>query len=129
MGFGIVNTTLMAVYERIREFGLLKALGMKPWWIVRQVLTESFYLLVLGMIIGTGLGALSVLALSGTGIDLSSVAAGAEFAGMSRMIYPVVESKDVVTANLVVFILGIIVSLYPAIKAARFTPIEAMAHT
>jgi ABC-type lipoprotein release transport system permease subunit len=129
MGFGIVNTTLMAVYERIREFGLLKALGMKPWWIVRQVLTESFYLLVLGMIIGTGLGALSVLALSGTGIDLSSVAAGAEFAGMSRMIYPVVESKDVVTANLVVFILGIIVSLYPAIKAARFTPVEAMAHT
>jgi ABC-type lipoprotein release transport system permease subunit len=129
MGFGIVNTTLMAVYERIREFGLLKALGMKPWWIVRQVLTESFYLLVLGMIIGTGLGALSVLVLSGTGIDLSSVAAGAEFAGMSRMIYPVVESKDVVTANLVVFILGIIVSLYPAIKAARFTPIEAMAHT
>ena len=129
MGFGIVNTTLMAVYERIREFGLLKALGMKPWWIVRQVLTESFYLLVLGMIIGTGLGALSVLFLSGTGIDLSSVAAGAEFAGMARMIYPVMESKDVVTANLVVFILGIIVSLYPAIKAARFTPVEAMAHT
>ncbi len=129
MGFGIVNTTLMAVYERIREFGLLKALGMKPWWIVRQVLTESFYLLVLGMFVGTGLGALSILALSGTGIDLSSVAAGAEFAGMSRMIYPVVQVKDVVTANLVVFILGIIVSLYPAIKASRFTPVEAMAHT
>ncbi len=129
MGFGIVNTTLMAVYERIREFGLLKALGMKPWWIVRQVLTESFYLLVLGMIVGTGLGALSILALSGTGIDLSSVAAGAEFAGMSRMSYPVIQSKDVITANLVVFILGIIVSLYPAIKAARFTPVEAMTHT
>jgi ABC-type lipoprotein release transport system permease subunit len=129
MGFGIVNTTLMAVYERIREFGLLKALGMKPWWIVRQVLTESFYLLVLGMIVGTGFGGLSILALSGTGIDLSSLAAGAEFAGMSRMIYPVVQSKDVITANLVVFILGIIVSLYPAIKAARFTPVEAMAHT
>jgi ABC-type lipoprotein release transport system permease subunit len=128
MGFGIVNTTLMAVYERIREFGLLKALGMKPWWIVRQVLTESFYLLVLGMIVGTGLGALSIFALSGTGIDLSSLAAGAEFAGMSRVIYPVVQSKDVVTANLVVFILGIIVSLYPAVKAARFTPVEAMAH-
>jgi len=129
MGFGIVNTTLMAVYERIREFGLLKALGMKPWWIVRQVLTESFYLLVLGMIVGTGLGVLSILALSGTGIDLSAVAAGAEFAGMSRVIYPVIQGKDVVSANLVVFILGIIVSLYPAIKAARFTPVEAMAHT
>jgi ABC-type lipoprotein release transport system permease subunit len=128
MGFGIVNTTLMAVYERTREFGLLKALGMKPWWIVRQVLTESFYLLVLGMVVGTGLGALSIVALSGTGIDISAVAAGAEFAGMSRMIYPVVQSKDVITANLVVFILGIIVSLYPAIRAARFTPVEAMGH-
>jgi ABC-type lipoprotein release transport system permease subunit len=51
MGFGIVNTTLMAVYERMREFGLLKALGMKPWWILREVLTESLLLLLTGIII------------------------------------------------------------------------------
>jgi len=129
MGFGIVNTTLMAVFERIREFGLLKALGMKPWWIIREVLTESFFLLILGMIIGNGLGYLSIFFLSGSGIDLSSLAAGLEFAGMSRVIYPVIQGKDMVMANLVVFILGLLVSLYPAVKAARFTPVEAMAHT
>ncbi|OEU70584.1 MAG: MacB protein [Desulfuromonadales bacterium C00003093] len=129
MGFGIVNTTLMAVFERIREFGLLKALGMKPVWIVRQVLTESFFILAIGMFMGNSLGFLSIFALSGPGIDLSSFAAGMEYVGMPRVIYPTVLSKDVIAANLVVFVLGLLVSLYPAVKAARFTPTEALAHT
>ena len=129
MGFGIVNTTMMAVFERIREFGLLKALGMKPRWIIKEVLTESFFLLIMGMAIGDILGFLSVFALSGNGIDLSALAAGAEFAGMSRVIYPVISAKDVVVANLVVFILGLLVSVYPAMKAARFTAVQALAHT
>jgi ABC-type lipoprotein release transport system permease subunit len=129
MGFGIVNTTLMAVFERIREFGLLKALGMKPWWIIRGVVTESFLLLAMGIIAGNILGFLTIYALSGSGIDLSSFAAGAEFAGISQVIYPAIHARDVVMANLVVFVLGLLVSLYPAIKAARFTPVEALAHT
>ena len=129
MGFGIVNTTLMAVFERIREFGLFKALGMKPWWIVREVLTESFYLLIMGMCIGNGLGFLTVLALSGSGIDLSALAAGLEYVGMSRVIYPEIQIKDILTANVVVFVLGLLVSAYPAVKAARFTPVEALAYT
>jgi ABC-type lipoprotein release transport system permease subunit len=129
MGFGIVNTTLMAVFERIREFGLLKALGMKPWWIVKEVLTESFFLLVIGMIIGNTLSYLSVFALSKVGIDLSALAAGSEYFGISRVIYPAVYLNDVIMANLVVFVLGLLVSVYPAVKAARFTPIEALAQT
>ncbi len=129
MGFGIVNTLLMAVFERVREFGLLKALGMKPRWIIKEVLTESFFLLVLGMVIGNSLGFLSILALSGNGIDLSSLAAGLEFVGMSRVIYPIVHGKDIIMANLVVFILGLVVSVYPAVKAAKFSAVEAMAHT
>ena len=70
MGFGIVNTTLMAVFERIREFGLLKALGMKPWWIIRGVLTESLFLLIIGMTIGNILALLSIHALMDNGINL-----------------------------------------------------------
>lgn len=129
MGFGIVNTMLMAVFERMREFGLFKALGMKPWGIIKEVLTESFFLLIMGMAIGNIFGFLSVLALSGSGIDLSFLAAGMEYFGISRVIYPVISAKDLTMANMVVFILGLLVSVYPAVKAARFTPVEALAHT
>jgi len=128
MGFGIVNTTLMAVFERIREFGLFKALGMRPRWILRQVVTESFILLVIGAAAGNFLALLTVWALSG-GIDLSSFAEGMEYVGFSRVIYPYVYAQDVASANLIVCILGLLVSLYPAGKAARFTPVEALAHT
>lgn len=129
MGFGIVNTTLMAVFERMREFGLLKALGMKPWWIIRGVLTESFLLLTIGMFIGNILAFLTVLPLSRSGIDLSALAAGVEYAGLTRIIYPVITGQDLLVANLIVLVLGLLVSLYPAVKAARFIPVQALAHT
>jgi len=129
MGFGIVNTGLMAVFERIREFGLLRALGVRPFGIVKGVLTESFFLLLLGIGAGNLLGFLSVLALSKKGIDLSSLAAGLQYAGISaRVIYPSPHVQDLVIANAVVLVLGMVVALYPALKAARFTPVEAMRH-
>ena len=129
MGFGIVNTLLMAVYERIREFGLLKALGMKPGWIIRGVVTESLLVLVLGILTGNFLALSTVLIVGRTGIDLSVYAAGMEFAGMPRVIYPVLKTAHLAGANLMVLVLGLIVSLYPALKAARFTPVEALTYT
>jgi len=129
MGFGIVNTLLMAVFERIREFGLVKALGMKPLGIILGVLTESFLLLLLGTAAGNILSLLSVAALAGPGIDLSSLAAGLEYVGMPRVIYPSIRGVDIFLANTVVLVLGTAVSLYPAVKAARFTPVEALTHT
>jgi ABC-type lipoprotein release transport system permease subunit len=128
MGFGIVNTTLMSVFERMREFGLLKALGMRPRRIVKGILTECAAILLLGIIIGNLLGIVTNWGLSFGGIDLSELAQGVEYAGMARIIYPVMLVKDILAANLVVLLLGVIVSLYPAIKAARFTPVEAMTH-
>lgn len=129
MGFGIVNTTLMAVYERMREFGILKALGMKPWWIIRSVLYESMLLLTMGMIVGNGLSYVCARALSVSGIDLSYLAEGAEYSGITRIIYPDIAIQDIFTANFVVLVLGLLVSLYPAIKAARFSAVQALTHT
>lgn len=128
MGFGIVNTTLMAVFERMREFGLLKALGMRPRRIVKGILTEALLILLCGMAAGNLLGWFSCWALSFKGIDLSALAQGAEYAGMARIIFPAVWPGDILSANGVVLGLGLLVSLYPAIKAARFTPVEAMTH-
>lgn len=129
MGFGILNTTLMAVFERMREFGLLKALGMRPGRIVKGILIEALFILVVGMVAGNLLGLASCWALSFHGIDLSSLAKGVEYAGMSRVIVPVIQVKDIVSANLVVLLLGLAVCLYPALKAARLSPVQAMAHT
>ena len=126
MGFGIVNTTLMAIFERMREFGLMKALGMRPFQVIKGVVTETFFLLVLGISVGNILGFLSVAAIARNGIDLSALAAGAEMWGIPRKLYPEIWVQDVVVAGFVVLVLGIFVSLYPAIKAARITPTTAM---
>jgi ABC-type lipoprotein release transport system permease subunit len=128
MGFGIINTTLMSVFERMREFGLLKALGMRPVRIIKSILMESAMILLLGITIGNILGILCMWLLSFGGIDLSALAQGVEYAGMARIIFPVMLVEDIMGANFVVLILGLGVSLYPAIKAARFTPVEALAH-
>jgi ABC-type lipoprotein release transport system permease subunit len=129
MGFGVVNTMLMAVFERMREFGLSMALGVKPLRVIRQVLTESFLLLLMGSAAGNILGLSSAFILSRKGIDFTSFAEGAEYIGVSRVVYPVLSAQDVMIANLVVFCLGLLVSLYPAAKAARFTPVKALGHT
>ena len=126
MAFGLINTMLMAVLERTREFGLLKALGMKPLWIVRGVLTECLILLSIGLTIGNLLGFLSIQAFS-RGIDLSFLAEGAEYFGMGNIIVPFLILKDIISVNAVILVLGLIVCLYPALKAGRITPVEAMA--
>lgn len=125
MAFGLVNTTLMAVLERTREFGLLKALGMKPIWIVRGVLTECLILLAVGLCLGNLCGVLTVVAFSG-GINLAFLAEGSQYFGLGNIIVPLLAVRDMALANGVILGLGLVVCLYPAIKAGRITPVEAM---
>jgi ABC-type lipoprotein release transport system permease subunit len=61
-----------------------------------------------------------------TGIDLSAYAAGSEMVGMSRVVFPVWAPGDTVLADAVVLGLGLVVGAYPAVRAARFTPVQAM---
>lgn len=129
MGFGIVNTTLMAIFERIREFGLIRALGMSPLGIVRGVIIESLFLLLVGLAAGNLVGVASVSVIAVHGIDLSALSAGTEMWGMPRVITPRLTFGDILTANAVILTLGVAVSLYPAAKAARITPVKALRHT
>lgn len=125
MTFGLVNTLLMAVLERTREFGLLQALGMRPGLLLRQVLIESLLVLTAGALVGVACG-LATLAFMAGGIDFSAYAAGAEMWGMGRVVYPTLSPADVLFAVAVVIVLGALASLYPAVRAARRVPVEAI---
>jgi ABC-type lipoprotein release transport system permease subunit len=125
MAFGLVNTLLMAVLERTRELGLLQALGMRPRLILGQVLLESAILLVVGTAVGGVLTAASLALLAG-GLDVSGLAQGAELWGMSKVIHPALTGADVAKAVVTVTALGLLASLYPALRAARRVPVEAI---
>ena len=125
LSFGLVNTLVMAVFERVREIGLMLALGMKPGNILGQILIESMLLLVIGLGIGNLLAWLTIKPLE-SGIDISIVAEGMAMMGASSMLYPELRMEDVVLANVVVLILGFLASLSPAWRASRYEPIEAI---
>jgi ABC-type lipoprotein release transport system permease subunit len=128
MSFGLVNTLLMAVFERTREFGLFQALGMPPRHILGQVFVESLILLCLALAIGN-LAAFATIEMLEDGIDLSAFAQGLEMVGISPVLYPLVTVGDVTAANALVFVLGVVASLYPAWRAARYVPVEAITRT
>jgi len=125
MSFGLVNTLLMAVFERTREIGLFQALGMQLRFIIVQILIESLILLALGLVLGNLFSWISILSLSG-GIDLSAFARGMEWIQIGSLLIPILEVKDIFISNALVIVLGLIASLYPAIRAARAVPVEAI---
>jgi ABC-type lipoprotein release transport system permease subunit len=125
LSFGLVNTLVMAVFERVREIGLMLALGMRPSMILGQIILESMLLLAVGLLIGDILAYATVRPLE-SGIDISIVAKGMEMFGASSMLYPKLYLKDVVLANVVVLVLGFLASLSPAWRASRYEPVEAI---
>jgi ABC-type lipoprotein release transport system permease subunit len=125
LSFGLVNTLVMAVFERIREIGLMLALGMSPSNILGQIVVESLLLLVIGLTLGNAFAWMTVESLKG-GIDISAVAEGMEMMGASSILHPDLQIGDVITANIVVLALGFLASLSPAWRASRYQPIEAI---
>jgi ABC-type lipoprotein release transport system permease subunit len=129
MAFGLTNTMLMAVFERTREIGLFQALGMRPRFIVGQVLMETLILLFIGIALGNLTGWFTTNVLMVNGIDLSNYATGMEQFNMASVMYFHLRVRDLVEMNLLVIVLGLVASLYPAVKAARFVPVEAITRT
>ena len=125
LSFGLVNTLVMAVFERVREIGLMLALGMRPSSILAQIIVESILLLVIGLSVGNALAFASIVPLKG-GIDISIVAEGMEMFGASSVLYPEMQMNDVILANIVVLVLGFLASLSPAWRASRYEPVEAI---
>jgi len=125
LSFGLVNTLAMAVFERVREIGLMQALGMRPGLVLQQVLLESVFLLGLGLALGNALAWLTIKPLE-SGIDLSSVARGMEMFAMGSTLYPALDWRDMLLSTAVVLGLGLLASLIPAWRAARLDPVRAL---
>ncbi len=126
---GILNTILMSVFERVREFGVMMALGTRPRQVVQLVVAEAAMLAMVGIAVGGTLGSLLTLYFAENGIDLSSFSAGAASIGITTtMVFSRLTAANVVLSNLAVFVLVVLVALYPAVHAARLRPVDAIRH-
>jgi ABC-type lipoprotein release transport system permease subunit len=125
MAFGIANVLLMSVLERTREIGVLLAIGMPPARMVAIVLAESVVLVALGVGLGFALGFSAILALR-DGIDLSALRAGLRAFGVPTRLVPVARSGDVWAPIWVAGVTALVASLWPALRAVRTRPAEAL---
>ncbi len=124
--FGIINTMLMAVMERIHEFGVLKSIGMPNGRIFRMILYEALLLGVTGMAFGMLCGYLLYLPLSHSGLDLSQFASSLASFGTGAIIYPVLKLKTMINVVIIIPLFAVGGAIYPAYKAVRFVPVEAL---
>ncbi|RMF25693.1 MAG: ABC transporter permease [Bacteroidetes bacterium] len=124
--FGIINTMLMAVLERVRELGMLMAIGMNKPRVFAMVVLETLFLGLAAAPAGLLLGWLTVRILGRTGIDLSAWSAGVREFGMSAVVYPSLQGQVYGLLIVAVLVTALLGALYPALKAIRLRPVEAL---
>ena len=124
--FGIINTMLMSVLERIRELGMLMAIGLNKRKIFIMIMLETIYLTILGCPIGLLFGWLTVTILGRTGINISMFSEGLESYGFSSLIYPELDQEKYVIIVTMCLVTAILSAIYPAYKALQLNPSEAI---
>ncbi len=120
----IMNTLFMSLYERMFEFGVLRAVGTRPVNMALIIFFEATSLSLISIIIGLGIGYVFMYIFSVYGINYK----GIEFAGVTitELIYPVVRPRQFTVFPVLIFIFSFIAAIYPAVFAAKLTPARAM---
>lgn len=126
LGFAIVNTMLMVVLERIKEVGMLMAVGMSRFRVFKMIMYETIFLSVAGGVIGMLISAGLLKYMGKDGIYWKGVEKAFEQFGYSSHIYPSLEPDFYFVLSFLIILTGILASIYPARKATRLNPVEAL---
>ncbi|MGV8093367.1 MAG: ABC transporter permease [Mangrovibacterium sp.] len=124
--FGIINTMLMAVLERTKELGMLMAIGMNKMKVFTMILLETVLLSLSGGVCGILFGGILIIWFGHTGIDLGAWSTAYKSMGYDTLVYTRLSLSIAVEIALMVAVTGIIASVYPALKALRLRPAEAV---
>lgn len=127
LAFGILNTMLMAIFERMRELGMLLAIGMSKMRVFFMIMLESVILTLSGGVLGMLVAYLTVSYLGKYGLDLTSVGGDTlgEW-GYDALVYPFVTPQEYLSVTIIVIVTAMLAAVYPAIKALRLNPGEVV---
>ncbi len=129
VGILILNAMLMAVFERIREFGVLKALGVGPLRVVNLILVESAIQTAVAIVIGVMLAIPGMWYLGNVGINVGKLGGMSAMGLAMRPVWYGIYNADTLSGPLVMLVFIVFLAvLYPALKAAWIRPVEAMRH-
>ncbi|MBU6324325.1 MAG: FtsX-like permease family protein [Bacteroidetes bacterium] len=126
LSFGIVNTMLMAVLERVREIGVLQSIGMNKRRIFFMIMLETLFLSLLGSPAGLFIARFTVYYTGFYGIDLSRFSEGFSQYGFSATVHPVLETSRYYVIGVMSLCTALLASAYPAYRALQLKPVEAV---
>ncbi len=121
---GIINTLFMSIHERMFEFGVMRAIGTRPFSVGRLIVFEAGALAIISIILGDILGLIVTYITAQVGIDYT----GIEFVGVTfrELLYPVMRVGQFIYYPLWVFGLTVLIGIYPAVHAARMKTADAL---
>jgi ABC-type lipoprotein release transport system permease subunit len=126
VAFSVLNTQLMSVLERTREFGVMMALGVKPARLGGLVITETFVMSGLGLVIGVAFGLLLTGYFSQVGFTYPGMEDMADRFNLPARMYPSISLLSTLLGPAVVFLFSLLASLYPAVRLFFLQPVAAM---
>lgn len=128
VAMGIANTMTTVIFERFREFGTLAALGATPGNIVSLVLTESLLLGLFAALVGTLAAAIACIYLGRYGVDLAHFTSTNQYFVAGSVLHAVLAPRDLILANAITLLTAMVAGLYPAWKATKLNPVQALTH-
>jgi putative ABC transport system permease protein len=126
VAFSILNTFLMAIFERTREFGVLMAMGTTPGRLMKFLIFESVTITLIGILMGIIVGSLFTWYFQVHGIVISGASEFMSQYGLPERMYPKLSILSLSVGAGIVLIITVLTALYPALKVRRLRPIEAM---